>query len=132
MANLGEDGAITIPTFVRGDKIGFSGAETYTKKLIESGHRKEDIAISVYNCLADTLYKWIKKGTEKTGLTDILLVGGVTSSHILRKKLCAKFKKEQDNNIRLFFADPKLAKDNAVGAALLGIKHYEGMSCYGG
>ena len=31
LATLGEDGAITLPNFVRGTTIGFSGAETHTK-----------------------------------------------------------------------------------------------------
>lgn len=131
LATLGEDGAITLPNFVRGTTIGFSGAETHTKKLIKEGYKEEDIAISVYNCLTDTLHRWIINGSEVTGLTDVLLVGGVTSSEILRRKLYARFKEDR-RGIELFFATPKLARDNAVGAALLGIKYYEGMSSCGG
>lgn len=124
LATFGRDYEINIPIFVRDMTIGFSGAETYTKRLLEKGHKKEDIAIAVYNCLAETLYKWITNAVSRTDLTDVLLVGGVTSSHILREKLCAYFKKTPE--IKLFFADSKLAKDNAVGAALLGLKYYEG------
>ncbi|HHW70059.1 MAG TPA: O-sialoglycoprotein endopeptidase [Clostridiales bacterium] len=133
LAELGEEGVITLPIFVRGTTIGFSGAETYTKKLLKNGHRKEDIAISIYNCLADTLYKWLINGIEITRLTDVLLVGGVTSSNLLKRRLYTCFKKDgQNRDINLFFADPKFAKDNAIGAALLGIKYYEGMrNCEG-
>lgn len=129
MAALGRDDKITLPIFVRDMIIGFSGAETYTKRLLERQHSKEDVAIAVYNCLADTLHKWIVNAVDKTGLKDVLLVGGVTSSDKLRKKLCDRFKNRSD--IKLYFADPQLAKDNAVGAALLGLEYYEGMKYNG-
>lgn len=124
LARHGRDDKINIPVFVRDMTIGFSGAETYTKRLIQKEYKKEDIAIAIYNCLAKTLYKWITNAVSQTNLTDVLLVGGVTSSNILRKKLCAHFEKRPE--IELFFADPKFAKDNAIGAALLGLKYYEG------
>lgn len=123
LAMTGRDYEIDIPVFVRDMTIGFSGAETYTKRLIGE-YAKSDIAMAVYNCLANTLYRWILNAVSLTKITDVLLVGGVTSSYILRQKLHALF--ERDTGIELFFADPGLAKDNALGTALIGLKHYEG------
>ena len=128
LARSGKDYAIDLPVFVKGMTIGFSGAETHTKRILEKTDRVQDVAIAVYNCLANTLHRWIVNAVMQTDLKDVLLVGGVTSSNILREKLYAL--SEDKPNIQLHFAEPNLAKDNAVGAALLGLKQHEGKKCY--
>ena len=51
------------------------------------------------------------------------MVGGVSSNSIIRQHLEKRLNK-LDSSIRLFFANPDLSKDNAVGVALLGLKKY--------
>lgn len=123
LADKGEESGNIIPSFVRNLTIGFSGAETHAKRLLKQGKRKQDIALSIYNCLIKTLEKWIYNGVLYTGINNVLVVGGVSSSNIIRKKLSDKLK-NRNPDIKLFFADPELSTDNAEGIALLGVKKY--------
>lgn len=124
LAAEGREGEVIIPSFVRDTTIGFSGAETCAMRMIDSGKNPADIALAVYLCLSKTLEKWILKGVEISGVTDILLVGGVASSNILRRRIASRLSKI-NRNIRLYFAEPSVSKDSAVGTALLGLKKYK-------
>ena len=68
--------------------------------------------------------KWILNAVRLGYPEEILLVGGVTSSNFLRKGLQERLQK-RNRNIQLYFADPELSKDNAVGAALLGLQFFK-------
>ena len=114
----------TIPSSVKDLTVSFSGAETCAQRLMKQGIRKEDIATAVYNCIIKTLEKWILNAIKVYQLKDILLVGGVASSRILRHELIKRLG-QRDSDIKLYFADPVLSRDNAVGTALLGLKIYK-------
>ncbi len=116
-----KDTGINIPSFVRGLTIGFSGAETYSQRLIEKGSDKNEMALAVYKCLIKTLEKWVDNAVRETGIKEVLLVGGVTSSGIIKSELNKCFK---DSGISLYYCEPALAKDNAVGTALLGLEKH--------
>jgi Glycoprotease family. len=124
LALQGKEGKVVIPSFVRGTTIGFSGAETHALRILNSGENYADIALGVYLCLSKTLEKWIKAGANIAGASDVLLVGGVSSSSILRNRLISRFNKGNED-IRLYFAEPSVSKDSAVGTALLGLKKYK-------
>lgn len=125
LAEKGKDGSVTIPFYVKELTVSFSGPETHAQRLLARGAKREDVAIGVYNCLVSTLERWILNAMDIPGMDvkDVLLVGGVASSSILRRKLADRLEK-RDASIRLYFADPMLSKDNAVGTALLGLKLY--------
>lgn len=123
LARKGIEKEVSIPSSVRGFSVSFSGAETCAHRLLKQGTRKEDVALAVYNNLNKTLTRWMVKGVRTYLLRNILIVGGVASSKLLREKLTETMKK-RSNVVRLFFADPLLSKDNAVGTALLGLKLY--------
>lgn len=120
----GHEGKVRIPSYVKGLTVGFSGAETHALRLIKQGICKKDVAAAVYHCLVKTMEKWICNVTRGKKTKNILMVGGVTSSTIFRGKLTKRLKK-MDNDICLYFAEPQLSKDNAVGTALLGLKLYK-------
>ncbi|MFO7154634.1 MAG: O-sialoglycoprotein endopeptidase [Caldicoprobacter oshimai] len=128
LARKGKDGYVTIPFSVKGLTISFSGPEAHAHRLLAQGIDKEDVAMAVYNCLVNTLERWILNAMDNLDMDtkDVLLVGGVASSAILRQKLVDRLKK-RDEAIRLYFADPLLSRDNAVGTALLGLKLYKGV-----
>ncbi|MDY6089427.1 MAG: O-sialoglycoprotein endopeptidase, partial [Eubacteriales bacterium] len=67
-------------------------------------------------CLARTLAKLIINSLECFQISSFLLAGGVASSLILNRMLRERLR---NSGVRLFFAEPKLASDNAVGIALL-------------
>ena len=61
----------------------------------------------------------ICQGAEISGISDILMAGGVSSSMFIREKLSKELKK---SGINILFDDKNLSQDNAVGTALLGGK----------
>lgn len=74
----------------------------------------------IFEKTADAVSKMVIQTSEKTGLTDIIMAGGVSSSRFIRDRL------SQDsrlNNINIIFDTKGLSQDNAVGTALLGGKH---------
>lgn len=105
-----------LPSYVRGLYCSFSGVETKANRLIDNNAPKEAIAIAVYDCIARTLSKLIRNAMAEFKIECFLLAGGVASSAILRKMLLDRLK---GTSACLFFSHPKLASDNAVGAALL-------------
>lgn len=123
LAMKAEEKKSIIPYYVKGLTIGFSGAETHAQRLLEKKTPEQEVAWGVFDCIIRTLEKWIYYATHDKMLNNILLVGGVSSSHLVREHL-TKSPILKKNDIRLFFAEPQLSKDNAVGAALLGLKRY--------
>lgn len=105
-----------LPSVVRDGTCSFSGVETKAQTLIKTGIGQEAIAYSVYDCMARTFYKMLVHESEKTGVTTVLIAGGVASSPLLRKLLLERFKKY--GKITLFFGESALSSDNAVGVAL--------------
>lgn len=101
----------------------FSGAEAQVMRWMASGEPgPEDIAAEVFSLLARTVARMVDWGMERTGMTDILLAGGVASSSLLRELLTARLQKRSNGKARLCFAKPELAGDNAVGVALAGLE----------
>ena len=82
-----------------------------------------EIAYAVYDLLVRTISKCILNAVKSGYPNEVLLVGGVSSSKILKIGLQERIKRH-NRNIQLYFADPELSKDNAVGTALLGLKAY--------
>lgn len=110
---------VLLPASVSGTEFSFSGAETKAAAALDSGEDPDKTAFSVFDLIARTLAKTVENALDKlsdAGVRDFLFAGGVASSTLLRELLEARLKK---SNARLHFSDPKLASDNAVGAALL-------------
>ncbi len=105
-----------LPSSVKGLDCSFSGVETKALGYVDAGIPAEIIAVSIYDCIARTLAKLIRNAAESFGINKFLLAGGVASSAILKDMLRERLK---SRSIELYFADSKLASDNAVGIALL-------------
>ena len=111
-----QDNKYKLPSSVKGLSCSFSGIETKAAAMIDAGAPCEQVAASVYDCLARTLAKLIINSLECFQISSFLLAGGVASSLILNRMLRERLR---NSGVRLFFAEPKLASDNAVGIALL-------------
>ena len=97
-----------------------SGAETQVQRWIKSGELpKEDIAREIYDFLARTVSRLVCGAVEKTGISQVLIAGGVASSALFRELLITRIQK-QNPNLRVCFGKPEYSGDNAVGAALIG------------
>lgn len=101
-----------------------SGAETRLSRWIDAGeHAPEDIAAEVYDLLCRSILRMVQAGLEETGLSVALLAGGVASSAHLRRLIQGRIEKRR-LRMRVSFARPEYAGDNAVGVALIGRERY--------
>ncbi|MBQ6804621.1 MAG: O-sialoglycoprotein endopeptidase [Clostridia bacterium] len=98
-----------------------SGAEAQLMRMIQAGEKKEDVAAEVYSILQRTVLRLLEAAAEKTGAKDMLLAGGVASSPLFRQLLHQRNEKRRAG-LNLFFGRPEFSGDNAVGAAIIGLK----------
>lgn len=97
-----------------------SGAETQVQRWIAAGAMpKEDIAREVYDLLARTVARMVTTAAEKTGIRQVLIAGGVSSSQLFRTLVRQRIAK-RDRDLHVCFGKPEYSGDNAVGVALLG------------
>ncbi len=113
-----------IKYYVKDLNISFSGPETHIQRQIVKGLDSRKIARGVYISLIKTLGKWMINAVKKGYPRDVLLVGGVSSSRIIREGLRAD-SEIKNEGLSLYFADPQLSKDNALGTALIGLNIYK-------
>ncbi|MBQ8201385.1 MAG: O-sialoglycoprotein endopeptidase [Clostridia bacterium] len=111
---------LTMTTRNGGLDCHFSGAETQVQRWIKDGTLShEDIAREVYDLLARTVARMICAAAEKTGLRQVLIAGGVSSSKLFRELVTERIRK-RDRNLHVCFGRPEFSGDNAVGVALIG------------
>lgn len=111
-----------IPSSVTGDGLSchLSGAEAACTRMIRNGNMsQENVAAEVFDCLARTISKMILNGIEKTGISQVLLAGGVSSSALFRHMITERIHKA-DRNAVVCFGHPEYSGDNAAGVALIG------------
>ncbi|MDO5143221.1 MAG: O-sialoglycoprotein endopeptidase [bacterium] len=107
----------------------FSGAESQLQRWIAAQSiPREQIAIEVYDLIARTLSRMICAGAEKTGVSQVLIAGGVSSSALLRQMLRDRISK-RNRRIHVCFGKPEYSGDNAVGTALLGARAWQKLEC---
>lgn len=115
LAAIGHQEAVAIPVTVRNMCVSFAGPETHVQRLVAQGAPAETIAAGVELCIARAVTKMITQAIDSTGLTHVLLVGGVTANRFIRHYLKAQLEEKQ--RAQLYFPDTVYSPDNAVGAA---------------
>ena len=115
---LDQDNYPAIPSAVKENSFSFSGAETYALKLLQEGKPASAVVSSVFRVIANTLEKCLLKVAEKNGLNQVLLVGGVMANQLIRQRLLDRLE-HPAVGLKLYFAQPHLSTDNAVGIAML-------------
>jgi N6-L-threonylcarbamoyladenine synthase len=109
---------------VRGYALHFSGAEAAAVRDMESGAiPPAQIAAELFDVIARSIWKLAAAAAEDTGLSDVLLCGGVASSGLLMELLSARTRKAR-SALRFVRGEPVLSSDNAVGVALIGLQKY--------
>ena len=98
----------------------FSGLKTavyYEYKKIDqiSESQKADIAASFQKAVAETLLSKTKNALEKTGLTELVIGGGVASNKYIREKLVTGL-----NDKNIFFPPIERCTDNGAMIAYAG------------
>lgn len=101
-----------------------SGAEAQAFRWIkEKKMAKEDIAAEIYSFLVRSVSKMMIAHGEKWQIKQVLLAGGVASSALFKKQLL-EYMKKRAASMKIYFAQPELAGDNAVGVAMIGRNEY--------
>lgn len=130
LASLGDSAAVKFPSAaVIGDNLdfSFSGLKTsvinHLHNLSQKGeeYSREDIAASFTKTVTASVTKKLEMACEVTGLTDIVLAGGVAANSHLRaalEKMCKK------KHFRLYMPPLSLCGDNAAMIAAQGYYEY--------
>ena len=101
-----------VKTCVKEEYINFSGEETRYERLIENGSESTYVAYCTMKCIADSVKKSVKAAKKKYNIKNVLMVGGVSSSRFIRG--------EFSDMPNVYFAEPELSTDNAVGVCQIG------------
>ncbi|HWR09965.1 MAG TPA: O-sialoglycoprotein endopeptidase [Sporomusa sp.] len=115
LAALYRDQAVKIPVSIREATVSFTGPETHVRKLIAQGTDRGAIAAGVELCISKAVTAMINHAVINTGLTEVLLVGGVMANRFIRNYLLEHL--EHTGVARLYFPDNIYSPDNATGAA---------------
>lgn len=104
-----------------------SGAETQVQRWLAQGKMSnEDIAREVYDLLARTLTRMVIAASNKTGIHQVLMAGGVASSSLFRTLVTERIRR-RDPSMHVCFGKPEYSGDNAVGVALIGAEKLRAM-----
>ncbi len=101
-----------VKTCVKEEYINFSGEETRCERLIEAGGESSFVAYCTMKCIADSVKKSVQAAKKKYNVENVLMVGGVSSSRFMRG--------EFSDMPSVYFAEPELSTDNAVGVCQIG------------
>lgn len=109
------------PVKVKDGWLNLSGTDTQIKRIITGNENyiMPELVREIMEKTAEAMAKMILQCSRKTGISDVIMAGGVTSSIFIRR--CIKNILD-GNGIDAVFDDMGLAQDNAVGTALLGGK----------
>ena len=108
------------PVKVKDGWFNLSGIDTQIKNVLTSDSEPEPEFIrEIFSKLSDAVALMLIQGSRMTGINDILMAGGVSSSRFMRQAVSRKLEREQINAV---FDENNLSQDNAVGTALLGGK----------
>lgn len=118
---------VLIPSSVQGYNISFSGPASHAQRLLAKKVELSEVARGVEHCIATSLEKVIRKGVEEQQIKSVLIVGGVAANRYLQHRLRQRLE-HRAVGARLFFAEPALSSDNAVGVALTGARIMEANS----
>ncbi len=97
---------------VKDGYINFSGEETRYRRAFENGESKEKISYLTMKTVRESVIEAIWQVKRKYNIEKVLMVGGVSSSGFIRKGF--------ENMPGVYFADPELSTDNAMGVCALG------------
>jgi N6-L-threonylcarbamoyladenine synthase len=126
LSRLGDPQAVDFPRAIMRDgtyNFSLSGLKTavinHVRKLRERGDEVpvEDIAASFQAAVVEVQVHKILRAARETGVSKVVLAGGVAANSYLRKELEQALEKE---GIRLFYPPLDLCADNAAMIASLG------------
>ncbi len=104
--------------FINDTEINLSGIETQCLRCLNENIDQAALINELFSRISEVLKQLILNAVSKAKSTNILLVGGVSASQTIRRYLADHFK---NRDINVYFSNPQLSTDNAVGIAALGM-----------
>ncbi len=128
LAAQGKSQALLPVSMADGDlNCHLSGAETQVQRWLAQGKMSnEDVAHEVYDLLARTLTRMVIAASNKMGIHQVLMAGGVASSSLFRMLVTERIRR-RDPSMHVCFGKPEYSGDNAVGVALIGAEKLRAM-----
>lgn len=113
---------ILTPVKVQDCRCNLSGIDTQIRNRLQDTDRAGRPALirEIFEKISDAVVRMLTQASEKSGLCDIVMSGGVSTSGFIRAAVREPLAKKR---IRVSFDDRNLSADNAVGTALLGGKY---------
>ena len=125
----GRPGAFTFPRPMldrAGLEISFSGLKTAVRHTLQgrelTPQLRADVARAVQEAIVDTLIAKSLRALEYTGLTALVVSGGVSANHLLRERLSAA---AVSAGARVYYPRIEFSTDNAAMIAVAGLKRLE-------
>ena len=103
----------------------FSGLKTFTMNTLKATpdptlQDKADVALAFQTAVADTLRIKCRRAAEQTGLTQMVIAGGVSANQALRKALQSV---TPSTGCKIYYPPLKLCTDNGAMIAYAGLQH---------
>ncbi len=124
LAARGRHGAVTLPRPMLGSgdlNLSFSGLKTAVLTQVRSqaleDQRRADIACAFQDAIVDVLQAKALAALDVTGLSRLVVAGGVGANQTLRHRLIAA---ARDRGATVFFPDLQFCTDNGAMIALVG------------
>ena len=132
LARLAEQGAPGVFSFPRpmldraGLEFSFSGLKTAVRHALQGRELtlqlRADVARAVQEAIVDTLIAKALRALEYTGLTALVVSGGVSANRLLRERLSAAAARV---GARVYYPRIEFSTDNAAMIAVAGLKRLE-------
>jgi N6-L-threonylcarbamoyladenine synthase len=129
IAGDGRPGAFTFPRPMldrAGLEFSFSGLKTAVRHALQgrelTPQLRADVARAVQEAIVDTLTAKALRALEYTGLTALVVSGGVSANHHLRERLSAAAVRA---GARVYYPRIEFSTDNAAMIAVAGLKRLE-------
>ena len=109
-----------------GLEFSFSGLKTAVRHALQgrelTPQLRADVARAVQEAIVDTLIAKAVRALEYTGLTALVVSGGVSANHLLRERLSAAAARA---GARVYYPRIEFSTDNAAMIAVAGLKRLE-------
>jgi N6-L-threonylcarbamoyladenine synthase len=129
LADEGRAGALVLPRPMlerAGLEFSFSGLKTAVRHALQgrqlSARLRADVARAVQEAIVETLVAKALRALEYTGLTALVVSGGVSANRVLRERLSEA---AGESGARVYYPRIEFSTDNAAMIAVAGLKRLE-------
>ncbi|EPZ48949.1 hypothetical protein N007_03675 [Alicyclobacillus acidoterrestris ATCC 49025] len=115
----------TLPSSIHGAKMSFSGPLSAAMRALDAGVPAPDVAYAVQMCIATSVAKAVEYCIRHgdSDVREVVVAGGVASNAVIREHVTDRLERRV-RNVRVRFAPPEFARDNALGVARIAWRRY--------